>query len=499
MGKAKSLKRKRRAGERARNDTIVTPPPDNFVTEDPKTVHTVVAEEDLEITIDTLKTLARYPGLIKSKGCKDLRVAVYDFRQACTTGVNTAGKSLRYTFCCTWSLTSVGDSNLTSRVTAALIDGKYTDALVLLAEMRIRGESPKLGALCRWVRDLDVVSGLSMKVDGVSHAVKWSTQDRERLRVLASILQVSGPTDTSTEGLGFTCDPIRLCEVWNLRNDDNQIQIYQEVLDGTLLKQCSGDATEQFRIIETTPGSQRKPPNLHPAILHASQDDAIFLSHQAPPTSIHHHPIVPNLSLIKDVLSVSECSSIIAAAQTVGFTPDAPIMNSREDSSVLAHNFYWVVDAPFAAKLWQRVKPYVPEQVDGKLVRGLNRRFRVYRYVPGAEYRCHIDGAWPPSGIDPTNDTYIYDSSPPTARQSSLYTFLIYLNDEFEAGETTFFMPSIHNGVMNAYPVKPVMGAVAVFPHGEGKGALLHEGSGVRTGAKYIVRTDVLYDVGTAV
>ena len=48
---------------------------------------------------------------------------------------------------------------------------------------------------------------------------------------------------------------------------------------------------------------------------------------------------------------------------------------------------------------------------------------------------------------------------------------------------------------MNAYPVNPVMGSVAVFPHGEAKGALLHEGTGVTQGAKYIIRTDVEYDV----
>lgn len=48
---------------------------------------------------------------------------------------------------------------------------------------------------------------------------------------------------------------------------------------------------------------------------------------------------------------------------------------------------------------------------------------------------------------------------------------------------------------MNAYPVVPVMGSVAVFPHGEDHGALLHEGTGVSKGAKYIIRTDVEYDV----
>jgi hypothetical protein len=106
-----------------------------------------------------------------------------------------------------------------------------------------------------------------------------------------------------------------------------------------------------------------------------------------------------------------------------------------------------------------------------------------------------VDGAWPPSGINATTDLYQYDSSPPTARQSSLFTFLIYLNEEFEGGETTFFLPSVREGVMNAYPVHPVIGSVAVFPHGESHGALLHEGTGVRKGAKYVVRTDVEYDV----
>ncbi|RQM08638.1 hypothetical protein DH86_00000360 [Scytalidium sp. 3C] len=56
-----------------------------------KTLHTLVPAEDLEITIDTLNVLAENPNLIKSKACKDLRTAVYDFRNACTTGANASG------------------------------------------------------------------------------------------------------------------------------------------------------------------------------------------------------------------------------------------------------------------------------------------------------------------------------------------------------------------------------------------------------------------------
>lgn len=58
---------------------------------EPKFLRTVVPEEDLEITVETLRALVENPGLIKSKACKDLRTAVFEFRKACTTGFNAAG------------------------------------------------------------------------------------------------------------------------------------------------------------------------------------------------------------------------------------------------------------------------------------------------------------------------------------------------------------------------------------------------------------------------
>lgn len=70
---------------------------------------------------------------------------------------------------------------------------------------------------------------------------------------------------------------------------------------------------------------------------------------------------------------------------------------------------------------------------------------------------------------------------------------LIYLNDDFKNGQTTFFMPSSEAiGVMDARPVKPRQGSILVFPHGETH-ALLHEGSPVTEGGKFVIRTDVLY------
>jgi hypothetical protein len=53
----------------------------------------MLTEDDLEISADTLNTLAVNPSLLKSKACRDLRTAVFAFRKACTTGLSSAGKA----------------------------------------------------------------------------------------------------------------------------------------------------------------------------------------------------------------------------------------------------------------------------------------------------------------------------------------------------------------------------------------------------------------------
>jgi hypothetical protein len=106
MAKSKAAKRKRNAQtdlpqKQAKPSTTLTPPSDGTNLE-PKHLNTVVSDEELDITVETLTALAQYPSLTKSKACKDLRVAVYDFRQACTTGVNNAGIAGSTAFCLNW-------------------------------------------------------------------------------------------------------------------------------------------------------------------------------------------------------------------------------------------------------------------------------------------------------------------------------------------------------------------------------------------------------------
>jgi hypothetical protein len=108
MSRTKNAKRKRDAKEYIPNkaskqssttlpSNVVTPPPDTNNDDagdskyEPKSLQTLISEEELEVAVDTLKTLTKYPSAIKAKGAKELRAAVYDFRMACTTGMSAGG------------------------------------------------------------------------------------------------------------------------------------------------------------------------------------------------------------------------------------------------------------------------------------------------------------------------------------------------------------------------------------------------------------------------
>jgi hypothetical protein len=112
MAKSKAQKRKRVAIadapsklQKTAGGGIITPPPDlDAGTNDrgdatkggkelePTSLKSVVSEEELEITIETLTELARYPGLLKKKEARELRGAVWEFRKTCTVGGVSAGE-----------------------------------------------------------------------------------------------------------------------------------------------------------------------------------------------------------------------------------------------------------------------------------------------------------------------------------------------------------------------------------------------------------------------
>ncbi|KAF9425538.1 hypothetical protein BGZ94_007448 [Podila epigama] len=435
----------------------------------------IVSEEDMATTIKTLLALEQHVDIFRSKSCKAVRAVVHQLQQSAT------------------ATTGMGQTPI-GRISDALVDGRWADAMTALEEMRARGQVPKLGALQRWVRDCDAAS-----------AKNGAFGDPVVLRVLDSMLRTVDPSMVPTKEQQSSENephPVRMQPMWQAfpRVDDN-VQKYEAALNKTLFTEEEAERYRaNFRIVAHTKGPERRTPNLHDFTLYLSNPDTIRLCYRdqpeaQPPVERINMPHVPGAFLLKDVLTRKECLQMISAAEAVGFTPDVPIVGTAAESiSVLAHNFFWMADDQLLKHIFDRCKPHFPETSgDGQGAVGINSRWRVYRYVPGAIYRIHVDGQWPGSGLDPVTGEYLYDAYGGT-RWSRL-TFLVYLNDEFEGGGTTFFTPSADVGFMDARAASPRAGSVLCFPHGEAAGSLLHEGSPVLKGAKYIIRADVLYEV----
>lgn len=167
---------------------------------------------------------------------------------------------------------------------------------------------------------------------------------------------------------------------------------------------------------------------------------------------------------ITDFLSTDECDSLIQLTESIGYA-DAPINSADGGAAVvkgIRNNDRVILDdADRAATLWERFKDYCPKFYKGYSVVGLNERFRFYRYDRGHFFRWHADGSFRREN----------------GEQSRL-TFMVYLNDEFDGGETLF----------EDVTIEVKRGMALIFAHG-----YLHEGGEVLSGRKYVLRTDVMY------
>jgi hypothetical protein len=173
--------------------------------------------------------------------------------------------------------------------------------------------------------------------------------------------------------------------------------------------------------------------------------------------------------VVRGFLTPEECAEYIALAEGAGFD-DAPITTSvgfvmRKD--IRSNDRVMVDDPDVARRLFERARPFLPEEWFGWRLCGLNERFRYYRYDPGQKFDLHTDGY------------FERDNG-----ERSQLTFMIYLNDGFEGGCTNFYQRRDRIELS----VEPEAGMLLVFMH-----RVLHEGAPVLEGRKYVMRSDVMY------
>lgn len=199
-----------------------------------------------------------------------------------------------------------------------------------------------------------------------------------------------------------------------------------------------------------------------------------------------------------NVLSTDECLRLIALSESLGYLKDAAVSLPRH----VRHNdnVVWVTDEATDAIIWQRVSHLAEQRLaifgDKKPV-GINARFRFYRYGTGDFFKPHTDGAWPGSRVV---DRQLIANAYPD--RYSMMTFLIFLNDDFEGGATRLLVhgedrrsPTRRSEDINEVDIRTPAGGVLCFPHGMHLLHCVHSSEPVTQGTKYIIRTDMLFEL----
>lgn len=177
---------------------------------------------------------------------------------------------------------------------------------------------------------------------------------------------------------------------------------------------------------------------------------------------------IPSGSVICGVISNGFTRSIevIEYCERTGYIP-ALIKNESGDAELdttirLAQKCFVDDLSNLREDIFKVCLPYLPID-DDYLPIGLSR-LHVIKYEQGNYFKKH------------------YDESYNVGESVAEMTVIVYLNDDFEGGETIFH--DLDKQIIH----KPKKNDVLIFDHDH-----LHEGSMITKGVKYIIRGDVLY------
>jgi prolyl 4-hydroxylase len=167
------------------------------------------------------------------------------------------------------------------------------------------------------------------------------------------------------------------------------------------------------------------------------------------------------LYAIDNLLSPSECEKYIKMFD------NPQLVETINDKHRKYHRVQFQ-DSELAKQLYDRVKSYIPKKIK-KISVGMNSYFRLSKYESGQFFGIHKDGI----NFDSEN------------RQNMSYATLnIFLNENFEGGETIFYENDKKTVTLNC---KPKAGRGSFFYSQQ-----FHEGAKIRHGYKYLLRTDLM-------
>mmetsp|Transcript_33023 Transcript_33023/g.77052 ORF Transcript_33023/g.77052 Transcript_33023/m.77052 type:complete len:266 (-) Transcript_33023:299-1096(-) len=184
---------------------------------------------------------------------------------------------------------------------------------------------------------------------------------------------------------------------------------------------------------------------------------------------------VPTFSpgfVVDGVISTADCQQLVQLCEDIGFR--------TRWSQVGAVTLY--MPEQFSNHIFERLKPFLPDHFGGRPV-GIHRRWAVLKYEKGQYLNPHIDGHTP-------GTVRIGNELQKETGTRSYMSCLFWLSDDVEGGETVFTYPQ--GGTWVAIP--PKTGAALLFYHGQNAvNNPMHYGGDVKSGIKYLVRSDIIY------
>ena len=167
------------------------------------------------------------------------------------------------------------------------------------------------------------------------------------------------------------------------------------------------------------------------------------------------------LYAIDDILSSAECKKYIDLFN------DPSKVEHINDKHRKYHRVQFQ-DKELARQLYEKVKHYIPKKIM-KISVGMNSFIRLSKYEPGQFFGIHKDGI----NFDHENK-----------KNMSYATLNIFLNDNFDGGETIFYE---NNKKTITLKCKPKRGRGSFFYSQH-----FHEGAKLIKGYKYLLRTDLM-------
>lgn len=172
------------------------------------------------------------------------------------------------------------------------------------------------------------------------------------------------------------------------------------------------------------------------------------------------HLIENRIITIDNFFTAKECKEYIGLSEKLGYEA-AKLDTGKVVSEIRNNERVFYKNQELADLIFERGKELFVPMIGNSEVVGINELFRFYKYEKGHKFKGHQDG------------NFIRNAS-----EASYFTFMIYLNDGYEGGETTFLK----------HRIVPKEGMALIFLH-----KLYHEGSEVLEGRKYVLRSDVMY------